>query len=53
MIEALKIKASKLGADSIVIIDEGNSVTQIPNPFGGDGTIDFFDIYIRGVAIVY
>jgi hypothetical protein len=52
MIESLKAKAHKLGADGIVIIEERDSVTRIPAPAGG-GWTNHYSMFIKGLAIVY
>ena len=54
MIESLKTKARKLGADGIVIVEEGESIDRFPHPFGGGGgTMVFYGIFIKCTAIVY
>jgi len=53
MIQSLKTKARKLGADGIVIVEEGKSIDTIPDPLGGGGTIDLYFIFIKCTAIVY
>lgn len=52
MIESLKTKAQKLGADGILIIDEEDSVTRIPTPAGGGWTNHYY-MFIKAFAIVY
>jgi len=53
MIESLKKKALKLGADGIVLVDEGTSITTMPNPFGGKGEWTFYGFFIKSTTIVY
>lgn len=53
MIESLKIKARKLGADCIVIVEEGTSISTTPNPFGGEGEFTFYGFFIKCTAIVF
>lgn len=53
MIESLKTKTSKVGADGIVITEEGESVIKHPDPFGDKVTIDQDCIFIKGMAIKY
>ena len=53
MIESLKAKAGKLGADCIVIVEEGTSISTTPNPFGGEGVITFYGYFIKSTAIVF
>lgn len=50
MIESLKSKARKVGAEGIVIIDEGRQVSRIR--FEGHWT-NFYTFFIKGIAIVY
>ena len=50
MIEALKSKARKLNADSVVIIDEKHIVDRIR--LEGSWT-NFYTFFIKAVAIVY
>jgi uncharacterized protein YbjQ (UPF0145 family) len=52
MIESLKTKARKIGADCIVIVEEGKTVERIPMP-AGDGMMDMYTIFIECTAIVY
>ncbi len=53
MIASLKTKARRLGADCIVIVEEGESIDRIPDPLGGAGTVDLVGIFIKSTAIVY
>jgi len=50
MIESLNSKARKVGAEGIVIIDEGRHVSRIL--FEGRYR-DFYTFFIKGIAIVY
>jgi hypothetical protein len=52
MIESLKNKARKIGADCIVIVEEGKTVERIPMP-AGDGMMNMYTIFIECTAIVY
>ena len=51
MIESLKSKAHKVGADGIVIIDEGHFVENARLPGVPDSKL--YTSFIKGVAIVY
>ena len=53
MIESLKTKARKLGADGIVIVEEGKSIDRISDPLGGREKMDLYFIFIKCTAIVY
>ena len=50
MIEALKSKARKVGAEGIVIIDKGRLIDRVRIE---DSWTDFYTFFIKGVAIVY
>jgi hypothetical protein len=52
MIESLKSAARELGAEGIVIIKEGESVTTESLPASG-GTTNVYHIFINGIALVY
>ena len=51
MIESLKSKAHKAGAEGIVIIDEGHFVESARLPGMPDSKLD--TSFIKGIAIVY
>lgn len=51
MIESLKSKAHKVGAEGIVIIDEGHFVESSGLPGLPDSKLD--TSFIKGIAIVY
>jgi hypothetical protein len=53
MIESLKTKARKMGADCIVIVEEGTDISTTPNPFGGGGVITFYGFFIKCTAITF
>ena len=53
LIESLKTKARELGADAIVIVEEGTSTSTMPNPFGGKREWTFYGFFIKCTAIVY
>lgn len=52
LIESLKSMAGELGAQGIVIVKEGESVTTMSMPAGG-GPTDVYSIFMDAVAIVY
>jgi hypothetical protein len=52
MVESLKTAARKLGAEGIVIIKEGDSVTTDSLPASG-GKTAVHHIFIKGIAIAY
>ena len=51
MIESLKSKAHKVGAEGIVIIDEGHFTESAGLPGMSDSKLD--TSFIKGIAIVY
>ena len=53
MIESLKTKARKLGADGIVIVEEGKTIDRIPYPLGGSEKMDLCFVFIKCTVIVY
>jgi len=53
MIESLKAKARKMGADGIVIIEEGDSVEKWRDPMGSGEIIEAPYIFIKCIAIIY
>ena len=50
MIKSLKSKARKVGAEGVVIIDEGRLIERIR--IEGSWT-DFYTFFIKGIGIVY
>ena len=53
MIESLKTKTRKLGADGIVIVNEGNYIEKVNAGPDGGGVQIFYNHYIICTAIVY
>ena len=52
MIESLKSKARELGAEGIVLIKEGESVTEESLPASG-GTTNVYHSFMNGIALEY
>ena len=52
MIESLKSKARELGAEGIVLIKEGESVTVGSLPAGG-GPTNVYHCFMKGIALEY
>ena len=52
MIESLKSKARELGAEGIVLIKEGESVTEESLPAGG-GPTNVYHCFMNGIALEY